>query len=135
MATTHHVIGSPLAPPAGWRSVGLVRQDAQARDALAARLAAMRGWKLVFSVGSVQEALAGLERSAPSVLLVDLGLPGGEALEVLRTAGHHWPGCVAIAICDDDAAVQSLRLPEPQAWGQARSGAPAEGSLIARTSQ
>jgi hypothetical protein len=126
-----------LIPVTGWRSVGLVRHDAVAREALASRLKAMPGWQLVFACASAQEVLAELEHNAPSVLLVDLGLPDGEALEVLRQAGRCWPGCVAMAICDDAAAVGSLRLPEVQAcrpaWTSTPSGRdPALTSLPAR---
>lgn len=108
-----------LVPVAGWRSVGLVHHDALAREALATLLKAMGGWQLVFACGSTREVLAELEHNAPSVLLVDLGLPGGEALEILREAGRCWPGCVAMAVCDHAAVMRSLRLPGFQAGGTA----------------
>jgi hypothetical protein len=119
----------PLEPIAGWRSVGLVRHDAQAREAMASRLQAMRGWQLAFACGSAREVLAELEHNAPSVLLVDLGLPGGDALEILRQAGRCWPACVAMAICDDAAAMHSLRLPEVQTGRPVCNGAPGNRDL------
>jgi DNA-binding NarL/FixJ family response regulator len=52
------------------------------------------------SAGSVQEARAWLARTAtiPDVLLVDLGMPDGTGLDVIRDAVARFPGCEPLVV-------------------------------------
>jgi DNA-binding NarL/FixJ family response regulator len=52
------------------------------------------------SAGTVQEALAWLARTAtiPDVLLVDLGMPDGTGLDVIRDAVARFPGCEPLVV-------------------------------------
>ncbi|WP_374512817.1 response regulator [Brevundimonas sp.] len=60
----------------------IVEDDAVLRDGLQVGLSAC-GWT-VDGVGRVDDALAALEASAFDVVVLDLGLPDGDGLEVLR---------------------------------------------------
>jgi DNA-binding NarL/FixJ family response regulator len=52
------------------------------------------------SAGTVQEALAWLARTTtiPDVLLVDLGMPDGTGLDVIRDAVARFPGCEPLVV-------------------------------------
>ncbi|EJL76944.1 response regulator containing a CheY-like receiver domain and an HTH DNA-binding domain [Variovorax sp. CF313] len=52
------------------------------------------------SAGTVQEALGWLARTAtiPDVLLVDLGMPDGTGLDVIRDAVARFPGCEPLVV-------------------------------------
>jgi DNA-binding NarL/FixJ family response regulator len=68
--------------------------------------ARMRVWG---EAGSVGEALRWMDDAAdsPDVMLVDLGLPDGSGLEVLKRARAVWPQCesLVISMFGDDANV------------------------------
>ena len=52
------------------------------------------------SAGTVQEALGWLSRTTtiPDVLLVDLGMPDGTGLDVIREAVARFPGCEPLVV-------------------------------------
>jgi DNA-binding NarL/FixJ family response regulator len=57
------------------------------------------------------QALEALERAAPDVLLVDLGLPDGSGLDIIRLAHQRWPQCgimVSTAFGDEMHVMRSL---------------------------
>ncbi len=63
------------------------------------------------SAGTVQEALAWLAQTStiPDVLLVDLGMPDGSGLDVIREAVARFPGCepLVISVFGDEENVLS----------------------------
>jgi DNA-binding NarL/FixJ family response regulator len=63
------------------------------------------------SAGTVQEALTWLAQTAtiPDVLLVDLGMPDGSGLDVIREAVARFPGCepLVISVFGDEENVLS----------------------------
>lgn len=83
--------GGPLA-------VAVVEDDAEVRSALAAAVLQSPGLRLVGAAGDVPEALALLQREQPDVALVDLGLPGGSGLAVIRAAVAQGTGCEVIVV-------------------------------------
>lgn len=61
--------------------------------------------------GTLTEALHILNGAPADVLLVDLGLPDGSGIEVIRVASERWPACgimVSTAFGDEMHVMQSL---------------------------
>src|SRR6185369_9399624 len=78
-----------LDTPAGVRDAGpysilLVEDDAATRARLAGSVVRHPALTLIGEAGSCKEALAHLAQTAPDVLLVDLGLPDGSGVDVIR---------------------------------------------------
>ena len=87
--------------------VAMVEDDRDTRARLAASIRAQGSLRLVAEYATGAEALAGLDSSAPDVLLVDLGLPDISGLEVVRFAAGRHPDCdiLVISIFGDEANV------------------------------
>jgi signal transduction histidine kinase len=92
----------PGAPPAAVDVAGLsvlvVDDDADARETIAVVLG-QRGAR-VETAGSVQEALAAIDRARPDVLLSDIGMPGEDGYALIRRVRALPPergGCVPAA--------------------------------------
>jgi DNA-binding NarL/FixJ family response regulator len=66
----------------------------------------MQVWAVAESVGAARRSMDDAA-DAPDVMLVDLGLPDGSGLEVLRQARVAWPRCesLVISMFGDDANV------------------------------
>ncbi|RKT50653.1 LuxR family two component transcriptional regulator [Azonexus fungiphilus] len=91
--------------------VGLLEDDPRVRARFEQAIACMPGWRLAFSVGSIAEAAQVLRNGIPDVLLVDLGLPDGSGLDVIRYASSTSAACQILVISvfgDDDKIFQSI---------------------------
>ena len=76
---------APSAPPVAIR-VGVLEDDAQFKDYLCAVLSDAPGLDLAFCSASLGEAFAALKTDKPDLLLVDLELPDGSGLDLVRLA-------------------------------------------------
>lgn len=104
----------PQATPdeAPW-TVLIVEDDLHIRSFFEASVQACDQLRWLGSAGSVREAMRWLEAapSAPDVLLVDLGLPDGSGLDVIRSTLSRFPRCDALVISvfgDEDNVLASI---------------------------
>jgi DNA-binding NarL/FixJ family response regulator len=97
--------------------VGVVEDDAASRETFVSMIDAQRDMAVVMVATNRQEALAQLPDCPLDVLLVDLGLPDGSGLDVIRAARNLWSGCSILVstIFGDEAHV--LRSIEAGAMG------------------
>jgi DNA-binding NarL/FixJ family response regulator len=87
------------ATPRRW-GVLVVEDDSRARAFFEASVQRSPRLFWLGSAGTVQEALAWLARTTtiPDVLLVDLGMPDGTGLDVIRDAVARFPGCEPLVV-------------------------------------
>jgi len=85
--------------PRRW-GVLVVEDDSRARAFFEASVQRSPRLFWLGSAGTVQEALAWLARTTtiPDVLLVDLGMPDGTGLDVIRDAVARFPGCEPLVV-------------------------------------
>ena len=112
-----HAFGeTTLMPATGeipmWQ-VLIVEDDPQMRDFFAASIVRSASLSLAGCVGTIADALAWLTApgQAVDVLLVDLGLPDGSGLDVIRATARLHPECEALVISmfgDEDNVLASI---------------------------
>jgi len=65
-------------------NVFIVEDSAETREELVGLVAELPGFRVVGQAASVQEAIDGIERTAPEALTLDISLPDGSGVEVLK---------------------------------------------------
>jgi DNA-binding NarL/FixJ family response regulator len=78
--------------------VAIVEDDRATREALAALVGGTPGFRTVGTFGSVEEALEGLARSDPHLLLLDINLPGTPGSQGVRQLREKYPGLQVIML-------------------------------------
>jgi DNA-binding NarL/FixJ family response regulator len=111
---------APPSLPAPWPQrlrVGVVEDDAQSRESFVAMISAQTDLVLALVATNRREALEQLPLRQMDVLLVDLGLPDGSGLDVIRATRRQWPECAILVstIFGDESHV--LRSIEAGAMG------------------
>jgi two-component system, NarL family, response regulator DevR len=77
--------------------VFIVEDAPQTRQELVELLAAVKGLEIVGQAGSVREAIAGLEATLPHAVTLDISLPDGSGVEVLKHI--HKRGGTSLWLC------------------------------------
>lgn len=85
-------------PDLAGRSILIVEDDEQTREYLAGALTAREHPPRVVTAHSLDAGRAQLDLDPPDVLLVDLGLPDGRGIELIRHARRSAPGTLSMVI-------------------------------------
>ena len=96
-------------------SVLIVEDDERFRAAFASMVGDAPDMALVGSAGDVEPGLRLLRSLRPDVLLVDLGLPSGSGVDLIRYANEHLP--------DTDVMVVTVFGDEPHVMASLEAGA------------
>lgn len=92
-------------------TVLLVEDDAVTRRMLSLAVQGEPSFQLLAALDSMQSALDWLEGPAPDILVVDLGLPDGSGIEVIRHCAQRFPATHIMVITtssDEDSVVASI---------------------------
>jgi two-component system NarL family response regulator len=89
--------------------VAIVEDDVLLRQNLKLLLSGETGISVVSVYGSAEEALAGIKKARPEILLTDIGLPGMSGVELIRLLKEQMPGLEIMAntVFDDRETVFS----------------------------
>lgn len=89
--------------------VSIVEDDVLLRENLKLLLSGEPGISVVSAYGSAEEALAGIKRARPEILLADIGLPGMSGVELIRELKDQMPDLEIMAhtVFDDRETVFS----------------------------
>ena len=112
--------------------VAIVEDDLGFRSALARALSAAPDMRLAGTAGTQAEGIALLSGPPMDVLLVDLGLPDGSGIEVIRAAARQWPSCsimVSTNFGDETHVMRSIEAGDPGARRELEISAGGPGRL------
>ena len=107
----HPTHNPPLAEEASRIRVLLVEDDVNFQNSVVAALHGAADMVLADIATTRAQGLAALEQPPPDVLLVDLGLPDGSGIDVIRAAHAQWPGCaimVSTSFGDEEHVLASI---------------------------
>jgi two-component system response regulator DevR len=78
-------------------NVFIVEDVPQTRKELADLLTGEKGFEIVGQAGSVREALDGIEATLPEAVILDVSLPDGSGVDILKHIRRHgWDLCVVV---------------------------------------
>lgn len=92
-------------------TVLIVEDEAYFRNMLSGAISAAHDMTLVAAASDLDEGLQCLDRYHPDVLLMDIGLPGGSGIELIRYAAEFLPQCevmVFTVFADDELVIQCI---------------------------
>jgi DNA-binding NarL/FixJ family response regulator len=85
----------------------VVEDQRDIREGLGMLIDATEGYQCTGTYGSMEEALEGINREVPDVVLCDIGLPGMSGIEGIRILKDRYPGLLLLmlSIYDDDERI------------------------------
>lgn len=86
-------------------TVMVVDDSVPVRQRICEMLVSEASANIVAEVASVREALTAFERFRPQAVVLDIGLPDGSGLEVLRRIKQSAPSCFAVILTQFDEPV------------------------------
>lgn len=101
----------PEVPTEAPITVLVLEDNTVTRHALCVAIEKEPALALLDALDSVQSALAWLQQRSADILLVDLGLPDGSGIEVIRFCARHHPACSVMVITtssDQDNVLDSI---------------------------
>ena len=109
--------------------IAIVEDHPEFRDALVGAISASPELRLLGVCRDLPNGLQLLDGECPDVLLVDLGLPSGSGLSIIRAATRQWPGqcCAAVLTVtgNEDHLLEAVKVgakgylfksDQPAAW-------------------
>jgi DNA-binding NarL/FixJ family response regulator len=112
-------------------AIALVEDEPTTRLAVAARLAAVEGYRVLWQAERLDQGMAELHRQPPQLLIVDLGLPDGSGLDLIAAARRLDPaiGILVLTVFGDEQKL--IRAIEQGARGYLLKDEPAIGLVDA----
>ena len=95
------------SPPNVEGSVNMIFivDDSQAlRDRLVSMLSEVEGIEVVGQAGNAAEAISGIRRLRPRAVVLDIQMPGGSGIEVLRTIKREAPPTIVVMLTNHTLA-------------------------------
>lgn len=96
-----------MTEPAILHRIAIVEDDVSLRDNIVAFIDGKSGCQVLFAVGTAEEGVEKLKHAVPDVLIVDLGLPGANGLELIRQVRDQnlSTDVIVLTIYEDDESV------------------------------
>jgi DNA-binding NarL/FixJ family response regulator len=99
----------PQPPPTKTETikVAIIEDLRQIREGLGMLIDMTEGYRCTGRYGSVEEALSGISRDVPDVVLSDIGLPGMSGIEGIRILKERYPRLLVLmlSVYDDDERI------------------------------
>ncbi len=93
------------------KRIGLVEDNPETLQRMAALISQHPQWTLSFSTSTLAQAYAALHREVPDALLIDLGLPDGNGLDLIHHVAQRGLPCQTLVISvfgEDDKVFECI---------------------------